>query len=274
MARLNAATEEVTAKLDVYEIGEAGRALESFTDDLSRWYIRRSRRRFQRPEPADLITASNTLRGVLLSLAKLIAPFAPFFAEGLYQSLGEGSVHLEDWLVTDKKTANKELLSAMEEIRKISSDALALRAKFGIKVRQPLGKLSIKNKKLNIKDAAELLNIIKEEVNVKEVVFDASIKDELELDTNITPELAAEGLTREFTRLIQELRQTADYKPGEEAQLFAELPPNLVSLFEERATVIREEASLASIVWKRTDKFDAEAVTKLGESDVWLGIRR
>jgi isoleucyl-tRNA synthetase len=272
---------EVTEKLDAYEVTEAGRILESFVDDLSRWYIRRSRRRFQKPEPGDLKAASATLYLVLFNLAKLAAPFAPFFAEGLYGALQDfseqadkKSVHLLDWTVPSKKEINTNLLAAMAEIRKISSDALALRAKIGIKVRQPLASLKIKNQKSKIKDNGELLNILKEEVNVKEVIFDPSIKKDLELDPTVTPELKAEGLIREFVRLVQDLRQSADYKAGEPADLYAEITGDLLSVFEEKASIIKEEASLRSLNFKRTDKFDAESATSLDGTEIWLAVRK
>jgi len=282
MARIKETALEVTNKMDIYEVGEAARALETFVDDMSRWYIRRSRRRFQKPEPVDLHEASATLYLVLAEFSKLMAPFAPFFAEGLWQSLSDLSrskmnlsVHLEDWLKVDKKNIDKELVLAMAETRKISSDALAYRAKVGIKVRQPLQTLRIKKiQKYKNSWEEEMKNIIKEEVNVKEVVFDEFIKEDLELDTTITPELKAEGLTREFVRMIQDLRQSADYKSGEEADLYAELPANLTSVFESKTALIKSEAGLRSITWRRTDKFDAETVTEIEGAPVWLAIKR
>jgi isoleucyl-tRNA synthetase len=279
-SRVSQTARLVTEKMDNYEITEAGRVLEVFVDDLSRWYIRRSRRRFQRPEPRDLKSASVTLHLVLCEFAKLIAPMAPFFAEGLHlalSALNSGkkifSVHLEDW-GAGLSSPDRELLLAMAEVRRLASEGLALRAKLGIKVRQPLQKLKIKNKKLKISEDAELQEILKDEVNVKEIIFDSSIKDDLELDTLITPELKAEGLLREFTRLIQDLRQDANYKPGEEAALFVELPTELLRIFQPFEVVIKNETSLRELNWKRTDKFDAEISTKMEDASVWLGIRR
>ena len=216
LARLNETTAKVTERLDDYDIGTAAKAIELLVDDLSHWYIRRSRRR---PE------ALPVLGYVLLEISKLIAPFTPFFAEALFQSLNpkpytlNPSIHLTDWPKADKKLIDKKLLGQMAQIRQWTSQALAARAEAGIKVRQPLAKLKIsarggshayrqagvsggKNEKLKINE--ELLNILKDEVNVKEIVFDNKIKNEIELDIKITPELRQEGIYRELVRLIQD----------------------------------------------------------------------
>ena len=104
----------VTARLDHFEIREAALALETFVDDLSRWYIRRSRRRLQKPESlADHRAASATLGHAALSLVKLMAPFTPFFSDILYAPLGgeKESVHLDEWPVAAKvSTAEKKMM--------------------------------------------------------------------------------------------------------------------------------------------------------------------
>ncbi|MDO8516017.1 MAG: class I tRNA ligase family protein [bacterium] len=147
LARLNETIETATNSLEAYNVREAALALEAFVEDLSRWYIRRSRRRFQKPESAaDHVAASATLGFVLREVGKMTAPFTPFFAEGIYQKLGgETSIHLEDWPKADKKKINKELIEGMAEVRRVASIALAKRAEAGIKVRQPLAQLRIMN---------------------------------------------------------------------------------------------------------------------------------
>jgi len=101
----------------------------------------------------------------------------------------------------------------MEEVRTIVSLALAERSAKGIKIRQPLASLRIKNKELRIKNHEELLSLIRDEVNVKEVIFDDTIKLEVELDTNITKTLKEEGLKREVTRVVNDLRKEGGFTP-------------------------------------------------------------
>ena len=151
-SRLNQTILGATQLLDKYEVGDAGRLIESFIDDLSRWYIRRSRGIFQdvakggSASKKQWQSASATLYYVLAELSKLLAPFAPFFAEALHQSLGEeSSVHLMDWPKAEKGLIDKELLDQMAEVRRLTALALAEREKAGIKVRQPLQKLKVKS---------------------------------------------------------------------------------------------------------------------------------
>ncbi|MDO8601766.1 MAG: class I tRNA ligase family protein, partial [bacterium] len=202
LAKLNGLIKNVAQKLDNYAIGEAGRLVEEFADDLSRWYIRRSRDRFQNQAKGvtgslqDWEDASRTLRSALLTLSKIIAPFMPFFAEWLYKSV-EGkmeSVHLENWPIVQNHLFDTELLTDIEELRRVIATALALRADNKLKVRQPLSSLTIQNIKL--RDQDELLELLKDEINVKEVKFNQKLADTkgMVLDTVITPQLREEGI--------------------------------------------------------------------------------
>ena len=281
-ARLNETIAEATKKLDKYEIGEATRIIESFVNDLSRWYIRRSRRRFQKPSSqTDYKAASATLGFVLFELSKLLAPFTPFFAESLYKSLKIAnsktqSVHLEDWPVISKeqraKSKESELLRQMEEIRRLASSVLAKRAEAGIKVRQPLQELRIKNYEL--KKEKELLFILKEEVNVKEIIVDAKIKAEFELDTTITHELQEEGWLREFIRMIQDMRQDAKFEPKDVVALFVEAPEELRYVFQKNEKFFKKEINARVIFYKRSPKFNIELETKLNDWAIWLAIQK
>jgi len=215
ISELNKLILDVTKLLDKYDITAAARLLENFViNNLSLWYIRRSRKRFQRPETKrELKEASKTLGFVLLTLTKLTAPFIPFLSEAIYQKAqgsrfkvqGFKSVHLEDWPKTEKKKINKKLNKKMEEVRKIVALALAERVKAGLKVRQPLQELKIKNQ--DLRKEKELLELIKNEVNVKKITFGKTLK----LDTKISPELKKEGILREVIRNLQQMRKEANY---------------------------------------------------------------
>jgi isoleucyl-tRNA synthetase len=279
LSRLAETTKRATDKLEAYEIGEAAKQIETLVDDLSRWYIRRSRSRFQRPvSPADHEAATLTLRTVLLELSKLMAPFMPFFSEALYQSFrtSEGkkgplklSVHLDDWPKADN--IDVKLLKDMEWVRQMATAALAERAKAGIKVRQPLQKLSVKKKSLNV--SKELLEILKEEINVKEIVADPNIEAELKLDTTLTPELREEGMLRDFKRLVQELRQKAGVRPGDPVTLYIDAP-SFASVLEKHAKAFAAEVSARALEFKHTEKFDAELQTDIDGASIWIGLKK
>ncbi|MFH0712432.1 MAG: class I tRNA ligase family protein [Candidatus Jorgensenbacteria bacterium] len=275
VARLHQTIDSTTKDLNRYEVGGAARGIESFVNDLSRWYIRRSRRRFQKPESRkDYEMALSTLNYVLLETSKLIAPFTPFFAEALYKSLvinHSSSVHLEDWPTANKKLIDKRLLSEMEAIRLVASLALAKRAELGIKVRQPLPGLKIKNQELKDK---ELLEILKDEVNVKKITIDKKLKENIELDIKITHELKEEGWLRELVRLTQGLRQDAGLEPKDVIVFVAELPKELQFVLEKNEAFFKKEVNAKGIEYRRSDKFEAELETKLGEWPVWLALRR
>jgi isoleucyl-tRNA synthetase len=200
MSLLNKTVAEVTAALDGYDMPRAARALRSFIDTYSVWYVRRSRAR-ARAEGADQQATLSTQRHVLSTLAKLIAPIMPFLAEGIYKGLGEKeSVHLAAW--PDAGAVDEALLADMQAIRELASKGLELRERATIKVRQPLSKFSAKA----VPADAGLRQILAEELNVKEIEEDAAL-DEPYLATELTPELKEEGLVRDLVRRIQEWRK-------------------------------------------------------------------
>ena len=173
-------------------------------DDLSTWYVRRSRDRFKE-EGEDKQQALATLRTVLQTTALVMAPVMPFFAEDLYQKTkeldGPESVHLAKW--PDAMPVDKELNKEMEQTRKLASVGLQLREKSGMKLRQPLAMMKAKAIPSNI----ELLEVLKEELNIKAVEADAMFEDEMWLDTELTNELREEGLVRDLVRQIQGWRK-------------------------------------------------------------------
>lgn len=294
LARLNQVIQQATDGLEKYDVGSAAKALEVFVDDLSRWYIRRSRSRLQRPEDKnDFTAASATLYHCLAELSKLTAPFTPFFADALFLSLNDelgiknkenkkshdskfmirNSVHLQNWPEADKKAIDYSLIEKMEEVRRISSVALALRAEKGIKVRQPLQTLEIKSGKLDVRDI-KLLEILKDEVNVKEVKWNLALEGEAALDLTITPELKEEGLVRELVRMVQGLRHDANYVPKDRIALLIEAPATLRSVWDRKLDALKKDVGAASVEFKRSDKFDVESNTKLDGESIWIGVRK
>ncbi|MEK7065892.1 MAG: class I tRNA ligase family protein [Patescibacteria group bacterium] len=221
VARTNELVGEVTKAMDVYEIDRAVRPLMDFVDDLSTWYIRRSRERFKGDDADDKRNALQTTHHVLLTFSKVAAPFMPFVAEDIYSKLithnrqptteTKKSVHLEEWPKVGK--VNEKILKDMKEVRHIASSGLEARAKVGIKVRQPLSSLKIRNPKSEIRNNKEMTQIIEDEVNVKMVEFDDTLTEEVMLDTTISDNLREEGQMRELVRELQELRKKKGFSP-------------------------------------------------------------
>jgi isoleucyl-tRNA synthetase len=212
ISRLNKLIKDITEGYENYRVDLATRPLTDFIDDFSVWYLRRSRDRFKE-EGSDKINALATLRYVLNSLSLVVAPAMPFFAETLYKETKSEempeSVHLCEWPLTNKKKINKDLEGKMSEARSIVNLALAERIAKVIKVKQPLSFLKVKNDKAKIAKIDELLDLVKDEVNVKEIIFDEKIESEVELDTNITEELKEEGTERELARSFNDARKDA-----------------------------------------------------------------
>ena len=208
---------EVTSGMDNYELDKATRPLADFVDDLSTWYLRRSRDRLKSDDTEDVKAALQTIRWVLRKYAKICAPFTPFIADWLWQQVMRNddpeSVHLANWCSV--KESDKDVLSNMKTVREVVSAALEARASVGIKVRQPLQTLTVSSDLLSVVDD-ELIQLIKDEINVKEVVV-ARIGSDVALDTVITDALREEGEVREIIRSVQSARKEAALEPGEAA---------------------------------------------------------
>lgn len=180
MSRLNTVIAEVDEAYAAYHPTRAARALEQLVDDLSNWYIRRSRRRFwKNSHDGDKIAAYQTVYEVLIALAKMMSPIAPFYAEWLYRALNETtqqerfpSVHMTDFPSLEVDVSDLSLEHRMALARSASSVVLALRNQVQINVRQPLGKmLVVLNKKVDKLSVEQVSGIILDEVNVKELAY-------------------------------------------------------------------------------------------------------
>lgn len=181
LSKLHTLIKSVDTNLADYKITEPTRVIESFVDDLSNWYVRRSRERFWAKEMIqDKIDAYMTLYTVLTELTKVIAPFVPYIAEEIYRNLvakinreAPESVHLCSFPVVNEKYINKSLEENMDLVLKIVVSGRACRNTANIKNRQPLSKLYVNTK---AKLPEMFVNVIAEELNIKEVVFTGEVK--------------------------------------------------------------------------------------------------
>lgn len=207
LSELQLLIKEVNSAMEAYELSRATRAFTPFVDNLSNWYIRRSRKRFWKSEDdGDKEAAYQTLYTVLKDLSLLMAPFTPFLAEEIYRGLiGKESVHLEDYPMTDESLIDENLSEGMKQARFIVTMGLKARADAKMKVRQPLQKVTARPLE------GAMQEMILEELNVKEYVGKEELKDLVELDLTLTPELKLEGEAREVIRAIQEGRKKAGF---------------------------------------------------------------
>jgi isoleucyl-tRNA synthetase len=270
--RMNELVSDVTAMMEAYEIDKALAPIDAFVEDLSVWFLRRSRERLKSEDERERARALATFRAVLLELSKVIAPFTPFLAEEMYKKITAGSsdaaantgakesVHLEDWPETRVSSVGEVvILSDMSEVRRVVSLALEARASAKIKVRQPLQTLTVKSPLLQGK--TELLALIQDEVNVKEIAFDLKQDSEVVLDTKITDELQKEGNLRELVRFIQDLRKKSDLKPGESAVLTVLVKSAAQKFIEEFADQIKKSAAVSEIIFaKDGEDFEGESI--------------
>jgi isoleucyl-tRNA synthetase len=175
LSSLNTLIKGVQKELDNYDPTRAGRLIDTFVnDDLSNWYVRLNRKRFWGKDMSDdKRSAYDTLYTCLMTVAKLLAPFAPFYADQLYKDLGGAldSVHLGTFPVADESLIDKDLEARMEMAQKITSMVLALRRKVNIKVRQPLQAIMIPANDEQKKHIEAVKQLIMNEVNVKELKF-------------------------------------------------------------------------------------------------------
>lgn len=238
LSRLHQFTKLVTESLDAYKIFEPARGFRDFVDDLSTWYLRRSRDRLKDGD----VEAKQTLYVVLKTLAKLLAPFAPFTAEEMWQELKldneQESVHLAPWPVSGE--ISEELRENMQLVRDLCAVGHALRSKAGIPVRQVLATFFVTE---DLTDAYK--EIMKDEMNVKAIEKGPVII----FDERITPELKQEGQSRELIRAIQDLRKKSGLNPDDVITLSVSTDESGTAIIESFASDIQKVVNAKEIVF-------------------------
>lgn len=259
--RLNEVLQEVNQSMDNYEVDKALRPLDAFIEDLSLWYLRRSRDRFKNGASNDVQSALNTFRNILMQLSKICAPFIPFISESIFQQIKDSSdaesIHLEAWPQPLKVSSQTDLIAQMTQLRELVSMALEQRKKANLRIRQPLQSLTIKDDKLG--SNKELMELIRAEVNVKEVLVDTNLTQPLILDTNLTDPLLQEGMLREVIRVIQDTRKKAGYAIDEQALVEIKLEDQIDLINKFKTTI--ETETLTSIV-EKVNQIDGQIESK------------
>jgi len=206
LSRLHSTISEAQESMDKYNSQTVALSIEKFVDDLSNWYIRRSREYVgtSATDQDDKLAFYETTYEVLVTLSKVLSPFTPYLADELYRNLTkDDSVHVTNWPASEKDLVDSKLENEMGYLRRVVEVGHAQRKEAGIKVRQPLGIITVKNEK-GRNFNSELNFLLTDELNIKNIKIEGQYKElQVELDTNITPELKAEGEARELIRQIQ-----------------------------------------------------------------------
>ena len=231
LSRINTLINEVTLELEKHNYNKCLSIFINFVnEDLSRTYIKLIRDRVEENDG----TVGYVFNYVLERLSKLLAPFAPYVSDYIYQSIEKKSVHLSSWPKIDEKQINLDLEKSMNHSRLIIQQILAERTKEKIGVRWPLKEILIKSKNQELLDSVKVMQeLIKKQVNSKKLFFEKGKEEiEIKLNTELTPELEKEGFTREVLRRIQDLRKKAKLNKDDKIKLYLhskiELDLNLI----------------------------------------------
>ena len=315
LSELNELVAEVDRCMENYDPTNAGRRIQEFVDRLSNWYVRRSRRRFWRSDEgdADKLSGYVTLHTCLVTVAKLMAPLAPFVSEEIYQNLvcsvdpdAPDSVHLADYPVADESLVDDDLMEATRLAMRISSMGRAARSKSGLKVRQPLASAAIKTRTASERAfVAQVRPQILDELNIKdiEVLDDDSplfrqaqeqaggdpeatvtvghYTGALEagylvaVNGEISPELAEEGLARELVHRIQGLRRSANFEVTDHIETWYDGPDDLAGVMRGNFSDYIREETLSDLVESGPPPEGAKSETaKIEGQEITLAVRR
>ena len=296
ISSLNQLVSDVDELLKNYDPTAAGRKIESFVNDLSNWYVRRSRRRFWKSQnDDDKLSAYNTLYQTLVTLSKLLAPFTPFIAEEIYQNLVRTvdnnepeSVHLASFPVADKALIDSDIMAGTELAMKVCSMGRAARSKSAVKVRQPLPRVVVKTRSSHEREA--LINLctqILDELNVKDIEFTSEeLKEDKTLSvmtegdyqvgvvTAISPELLSEGLAREIVRRLQTMRRAHGLEIADHIATYYQGNDQIDSVINEFADYIRQETLSIELVKGPADASAYAEKFRLSGIEVTLAIRK
>ncbi len=271
LSMISSLIKKVTVEIDNLHPHNATRVLQDFwLNNLSREYVQFIRERIARGDEA----AKFVLKEVYLSLLKLLAPICPFLAEYIWQQLRkkriveEESVHLSEWPKFNNKKIDEQLEKEFKVASELIESGMAERAQAGSGIRWPLASLTAYTKKDNFKAIKKFDELIKKQLNIKQLEIKESTKERVELDTKITPELEAEGYAREICRRIQEARKNANLQKEQKIYLILQMPIEMQKLLQKQMNFIKERVNAPQVKFANPDekiknyKFSAEEKIK------------
>jgi len=235
LSRLNNVIKNVTEDLDKYNIDKGLKEIIDFiVNDFSRAYIKFTR---------DRNDTKPIIGEVLEKVSLLLAPYAPYLSEYIYSEFSNDSVHLSKWPKINSKLINNKLEKEFELALEIIEKGLAERDKVQIGLKWPLAKATIKSEKIN----NNLLEIIKNQLNIKEIETKLGKELSVKLDTKMTPELEAEGYAREISRKVQAARKKAGFVKSDKIKLNITLNDKLDKLIESQKYFIKERVNAQEV---------------------------
>jgi isoleucyl-tRNA synthetase len=300
LSELNQLVADTGKDLEGYDPTAAARKIEGFVDNLSNWYVRRSRRRFWKSESdTDKLAAHSTLYQCLSTLSRLLAPFMPFVAEEMYQNLvrpvdpdSPESVHMADFPKADMSCVDDQLATDTRLAIRVCSLGRAARARAQVKVRQPLPKVVVNVRSQQEAEAMRKLESqILEELNVRELECNCQPQEGLTaggsgelvekegdlvlaLKTELTPELRAEGTAREVVRRVQTMRREAKFEITDHINVYYQGPSEFASVVSAWATYIKQETLAEELINQPPSPADLVQTQKIEGKEVTLGVKR
>ena len=313
LGELNQLVQVVDDHLDNYNPTDAGRRIAEFIDVLSNWYVRRSRRRFWRSDnDADKIGAYATLYQCLTTVAKLMAPLAPFVSEQMYRNLelryqpdAPDSVHLSAYPVADASLIDRPIMEATRLAIRVSSMGRAARSKAGLKVRQPLAEVVVMTRSdAELEYLEQVQAQILEELNIKQLQFAAGARDlysqaqelasddgdavvsvsgysaalesgyMVAVDARITPDLADEGMARELAHRIQNLRKNARFEITDRIVTYFDGPDDVTRVMTVHGDYIKQETLSDELIGSVPEDTANAETAQIEGMEVTLGVRR
>lgn len=296
ISSLNRLIDEVDGLLDNYDPTTAGRKIEAFVNDLSNWYVRRSRRRFWKSQnDDDKLSAYNTLYRTLVTLSKLLAPFTPFIAEDIYQNLvrtvdknAAESVHLAMFPEADKSVIDNEIIADTELAMKVCSMGRAARSKSSVKVRQPLSGIVVKTRSSSEHNALKRWSTqLLDELNVKGIEFTSdNLAENKELSvviegdyqvgiaTKITPDLQAEGMAREIVRRLQTMRRAAGLEIADHISTYYQGDSHIDAAITQFNDYIKQETLTVELTKGVLDPSGYTERFKISGTEIVLGLKK
>lgn len=271
ISRTESLTEIVEKNMKAYKADKACNEIKKYIDELSTWYVRNARERFNEGDE----DARKTLRYVLERVVRVLAPIIPFATEKIYQDMNgkKKSVHLESWPKHEKKLINEELMEKMELVREIVSEGLKQRDQNQISLKWPLAKAIIFTKESKRLEKYE--EIILEQLNVKKLDFKkASEGLKVELDMKITPELETEGYAREISRKVQAFRKDLGLQKSDKIELFVFSDNELIKNLEKQKKFLSERVNSPklNLAAKRIKEFKNIQNFKVKEKEIEIAI--
>ena len=313
LSELNSLISQVDGYMDGYDPTNAGRRIQEFIDQLSNWYVRRSRRRFWKSEnDQDKLSAYVTLHTCLVTVPKLMAPLAPFVAEKMYQDLvcavdpaAPDSVHLAEFPAADQSLIDEPLMEATRLAMRISSMGRGARSRGGLKVRQPLSEVVVRTRTAEELGHLDLITPqVLEELNIKSLKPMADESDIYQqarseagdrseatvavdnywvaldggfmvaVDSTITPELAEEGLARELVHRVQNMRRSANFDLTDRIVVYYQGPDEVGNVMAHHASYIQQETLAEELLDTAPLEGSETETAKIDGMEVVLGVRR